>query len=111
MQDLALNSDFSVYLNGRNDLATVDGVEAFEQSVAMMLTDFMYNSIPGRTQRDSIKERLRLEVNRVASEHDFVDEISSISISEKVAANGTYTVDVQYISDEYPNFSQETTVQ
>jgi spore maturation protein CgeB len=111
MQDLSLNSDFSVHLNGRNDLATVEGVAAFEQSVAIMLTDFMYNSIPGRTERDSIKERLRLEINRVASEHDFVDEIASISITEKVGAEATYAVEVKYISNDYPNFTEETTVQ
>jgi hypothetical protein len=111
MNDLQLNSNFSIFLNERNDLATVEGKDAFEQSVAIMLTDFMYNSIPGRTERESIKERLRLEVNRVAGEHEFVDEISSISISEKVGEAGTYTVNVTYLSDDFEDFVEDTTLQ
>lgn len=111
MNDLALNSDFSVFLNDRNDLATVSGKDAFEQSVAIMLTDFMYQNIPGVTDRETIEQRLRLEVNRVAREHDFIDEVSAIFISEKAGAVDTYAVEITYISDDFSTFSEEAELQ
>lgn len=111
MQDLKLNSNFSVHLDDRNDLATVSGRDAFEQSVAMMLTDFMYDSIPGLSQRDTIKEQINLEVTRVAREHDLLDRISSISITEKLGEPDTLEVRVSYISSEAADFNDNITVQ
>jgi hypothetical protein len=111
MQDLSLNSNFSVHLDDRNDLATVSGRDAFEQSVVMMLTDFMYDSIPGLSARDTIKEKINLEVTRVAREHSLLDSIEQISISEKAGTADTLEVRVSYSSTDAADFEEDVTVQ
>lgn len=102
MQDLALNSDFSVHLDDRNDLAVVEGQRAFEQSVAVMLTDFMYESVTGLAGSDStIREKLRLEATRVARQHGALDSIvTPIEVEQKELEPGTYTVTVDYIAGD-----------
>jgi len=107
MQDLALNSDFSVTLDDRHDLERVEGREAFEQSVAIRLTDFMHESLPGITQRESAKQKIRLEVSRVARSHEMLDRIDSININKEPEKPNTYLVEVVYVSDEI--FSEEFT--
>lgn len=103
MIDLALNDDFSVYLDDRNDLATVEGQEAFEQSVAVMLTDFMHNSVTGFAGTEStIQEKLRLEATRVAQRHDALESIANIQIDRDEDRPDTYLVTIDYVaSDSY----------
>lgn len=97
MQDLALNSNFSVYLDDRNDLATVEGNAAFEQHVVVMLTDYMHRSLPGITgSDDTVKEKIRLQVTRVARDNSVLDSVSSIDVREKDGEPGTYEVQILY---------------
>lgn len=111
MEDLRLNSNFSVELDDRNDLATVSGREAFEQSVVMMLTDFMYQSLPGLSKRKTIEQRINLEVTRVAREHDLLDSVAQITINEKIGSPDTYQVDIIYEEEGVDNFSEDVTAQ
>ncbi|AGC34298.1 T4 gp25-like baseplate wedge protein [Haloarcula virus HCTV-15] len=97
--DLALNSDFSVFLDDRNDLAVVEGREAFEQSVVITLTDFMQDVLSNYNP-DTIKSKLRLQVTRVAREHDQIQSIDYINIYRKQDAGDTYVVEVVYLTDE-----------
>lgn len=97
MQDLSLNQNFSVHLDDRNDLAKVDGHDAFEQEVVVMLTDFMHETLPGLTgNKATIKERIRLEVSRVARKNENLDGINQIGIEKKTA--GRYQVTIDYIA-------------
>jgi hypothetical protein len=100
MFDLALNSNFSVHLDDRNDLATVEGRDAFEQSVVIRLTEFMNESLPGLTDGQTLKEKIRLEVSRVARDHDELDSIASLTISEKEDQPDTFTVQLVYESEQ-----------
>lgn len=111
MNDLKLNSDFSVKLDDRNDLATVSGREAFEQSVVMMLTDFMYNSLPGLSKKNTIEEQIKLQVTRVAREHSLIDSIANIDIREKAGAPDTYEVEINYVETGTESFSEDVTAQ
>jgi hypothetical protein len=111
MQDLGLNSNFSVHLDDRNDLATVEGREAFEQSVVMMLTDFMYDTLPGLSRRKTIEQRIQLEVTRVAREHDLLENITRMEIREKPGTADTYQVEVVYEATDAANFQEEFTAQ
>jgi len=107
MKDLALNSNFSVTLDERNDLGEVTGREAFEQSVMVRLTEFMQETLPGLTKRESAKQKIRLEISRVARSHDQLDSIESIRIKEPDENPDTYRVEVVYVTDEV--FSREFT--
>lgn len=98
--DLALNSDFSVYLDDRNDLATVSGLDEFEQSVVVRVTDYMHESLTGLTDAQNVEEKLRLQVSRVAREHDRIDDVVDVSVQPKPADPETRLVSIQYASDD-----------
>jgi hypothetical protein len=111
MEDLKLNSNFSVHLDDRNDLATVSDREAFEQSVVMMLTDFMYNTLPGLYQSNTIEEKIELQVTRVAREHNNLDALEAIDINEKLGEADTYEVRIIYSDEGVEDFSEDVTAQ
>lgn len=104
MVDLALDSDFSVFLNDRNELETVSGRSEFEQSVRVMVTDFMNANVIGESDPDKIKNKIRLQVSRVAKRHDRLDDISRIDISESVNKPNTYEVRINYQSGSISEF-------
>jgi len=111
MSDLSLNSNFSVYLDDRNDLATVEGRDALEQSITVMLTEFQYETLPGLTRTDNIEEKIRLEITRVARSHGSLDKVADILISQKDDAPDTYQVRIAYISGDISLISEEVTAQ
>jgi len=101
MLDLALDSDFSVFLDGSNDLATVSGREQFEQSVVIMLTELMRDSAIGEFDQATIEQKLKLEASRVARKHDRISEISGISVAPHKDNPHTYVIGIDYKSDEF----------
>lgn len=96
--DLSLNRNFSVHLDHQNDVGSVEGRQEFEQSVAVHLTSLMYNSSIGVTDRDLVRQQLRLEANRVARDHDLIDAVHSIDVSQSDDAPSTYEVSIIYES-------------
>lgn len=105
MFDLSLNSDFSVHLDDRNDLAVVDGRDQFEQSVLVHLTEFFHTNIIGELDPDTIATKLRIESNRVARAHDQISGIEYIEVEESPDVPNTYTLDIGYRTGE--EFSTE----
>jgi hypothetical protein len=100
MLDLALDSDFSVFLDSSNDLATVSGRAEFEQSVVVMLTELMQSSAIGEFDQATIEQKLKLEASRVARRHDRISEISGISVSPHPENPHTYVISIDYKSDD-----------
>jgi len=98
--DLALNSNFSVHLDDRNDLAVTDGLAEFEQSVAVYLQDFLYTTSADFLERETAEEKIRLEVTRVARDHGELDSIDHIAIERDPDREGTFLVEVDYLTDE-----------
>lgn len=105
MLDLSLNSDFSIHLDDKNGLATVSGRDAFEQSLAVMLTDFMYSSAIGGLDSKGIVSKLKLEASRVAKSHDRVTDIQRIDVQQSEEKPSTFEVEIVYLSDA--NFNLE----
>jgi hypothetical protein len=100
MLDLSLDSDFSVSLNDKNDLATATDRKLFEQDVAVRLTDYFYDSVLGESDIELIKQKVRLQVNRVARDDNRLNEIQLVSISRSQDKSNTLTVRIVYESDE-----------
>lgn len=109
MKDLALNDNFSVHLDDRNDLATVEGRDAFEQSVVVMLTEFMDETLPGLKRGENIESKIQLQVTRVARSHDNLDTIQRVEVSEKEDVPDTYQVEIFYDSGDINLLSTEVT--
>lgn len=97
--DLALNSDFSVHLDDRNDLTTVEGVAAFEQSVSIYLQSFLYEATPDFLQRETATDKIRLEVVRVARQHGELDSIDTITIERDPDHDGVFRVEIDYLGN------------
>lgn len=104
MIDLSLDSNFSVHLNDRNELATVSERDEFEQSVRVMVTDFMYRSVLGESGAEKIKNKIRLQVSRVARQHDRLERISNLDVTQSIDDPHTYSVVINYESDAVTEF-------
>jgi hypothetical protein len=106
MIDLSLNEDFSVHLDSTNDLGTVEGHTAFEQSVAVRLTDYMYDGLSEMTSsKETIKEKIELHVSRVAKDHNALDSIANIYVRQDEEDPMQYNVNIEYVANE--NFEFE----
>jgi hypothetical protein len=104
MVDLALDSNFSVFLNDRNELGTVSERAEFEQSIRVMVTDLMYRNVIGESNPGEIKNKIRLQISRVARRHDRLDDISEIDISQSTDEPHKYDVKVNYTSGSLSEF-------
>jgi hypothetical protein len=104
MTDLALDGNFDVFLDDRNDVATVDGRAKFEQSVAVQLTSFMHD-IPGNSDFNTLKERVRLQVSRVARNHEMLESIQRILVEKHPEKPGTVKVELIYESSDAFDFN------
>lgn len=104
MTDLALDSNFDVFLDDRKNIATVDGRDEFEQSVVVQLTEYMYN-IPGSTDIATQNEKIRLQVGRVARNNDILDSIEKIVIERVPNEPGSIRVELVYSSSAAFDFN------
>lgn len=104
MVDLALDSNFSVFLNDRNELGTVSERAEFEQSIRVMVTDLMYRNVIGESNPGEIKNKIRLQISRVARRHDRLDDISEIDISQSDDDPHVYEVTINYTSGSLSEF-------
>jgi hypothetical protein len=100
MLDLALDDNFSVYLDDRNDVSTATEREEFEQSIAISLTDYLHNSTLGDIDRETAMQKVRLEAHRVAREHDRLNEIELVNVRPSDEEPNTLNVRIVYTSDE-----------
>ena len=91
MSDLHLNKNFEVEINSSGDLKTVSGNERVKQSVAMHVTDAMYDGI-GEVENQ--RQFLRLSVNRALRTHSLLEEVSELTIEK--TDSGQYFVDVSF---------------
>ncbi|QIR31070.1 hypothetical protein HrrHc2_150 [Halorubrum virus Hardycor2] len=99
MLDLALNSDFSVFLDESGDLASVSGREEFEQAVVILLTELMRNSAIGEFDETTIKQKLKLEASRVARRHDYLSSVDGIEVSPHDSDPHKYVLRINYKSN------------
>lgn len=107
-KDLALNQFFSVYLDPDTlDLATVEGREAFEQAVVITLYKFQ-EGLLGDTGTDSIEQKLRQSITRVARRYGEIESIEQLNIERKQESPETYRVTVVYNIGSA--FSEEVTL-
>lgn len=97
--DLRLNSNFDLVIDDRNDLATVEGRDQFEQEVVIYVTEYMYGVI-GTTGEDTMRERLRLQVNRVADDHDLINRVADVKVTPSAEKANTFEVRIIYDQDE-----------
>ena len=99
MTDLALNSDFDVFLDHRNDVETVDGKEEFEQDVSIQLTDKFYDDT-GEYDIGILEQKIKYQVNLVAQQNEFLDNVDKIDVERSLDNPNKLNVVIRYSSSD-----------
>lgn len=103
MTDLKLDDNLQPIFKTEKDYATIDGREKFEQWVRLNAKERLYG-ISARYDPDSIENKIRLEINRIARESDFINSVQYIEITNLSAEAGDnrsgYKVDIGYNESE-----------
>lgn len=95
MVDYSINENFDIHRNEWGDFVTVDGLAEFEQDVVVQLhanqRDLIYQN-----KSDTTKQKIKLQVQRIARQFDVIDSISRISVEKTLGEEASYEVEVWY---------------
>ena len=92
--DLALSKENEVFIDHRGELATVEGREGFEQSVALAITD-AYTDIVNEFDDKNILSLVEVKARKVAERHSMLSQVADINAS--FAEDGvTLRVEISY---------------
>jgi hypothetical protein len=103
VEDLAIDSNFEVYLDHRGDLATVSGRDAFEQELAIRLKE-RFNDLIGDTRPGNIMDLLETEARRVADEMNRINRLQNIVVTRDDDIPGKYNASIVYDTGEQFTF-------
>lgn len=95
-KDIEIDEDFFV----KKEFPSVSGRDEFHQSIAIRLKERVREIERGAGLNDEAESKLRLAASRVAREHDYIDEISSIFVSLNANEPSTITYSIDYKFDE-----------
>lgn len=104
MVDLAVDSEFNVYIDKAGNLAFVEGRNAFEQRVAIRLTEQFYE-IVGSTNPSAVAERLRIEAQRVADTDPNINTMPSFNIEFSDEQINSADITIIYDTGETTEFT------
>lgn len=96
MVDFKLDSDFSPYQDDTGNFPSVSGSDEVEQTIPLLLTDYLEDTALGTTSDELIKQKIKLQVTRLAREYDPIDTIRSLSISASPDKPNTFIVEVGF---------------
>ena len=101
MKDIKIDKNFEIVLDHRNDLATVEEREEFEQNLALGVTRFFFEEI-GSVDRQSAKARLRIHSERLINQYGRGGQIERVSIEKHEELSNTLEVSLVYLEgDEF----------
>ena len=92
--DLALSRENEVFIDHRGDLATVEGRDGFEQSIALAITD-AYTDIVNEFDDNNILSLVEVKARKVVARHSMLNEVTGINAD--FAEDGvTLRVEISY---------------
>lgn len=104
MVDLAVNSSLNVFIAPDGDIGFVEGREAFEQRVALQLTDRYYDII-GDLDPAEVVARLRMEAQRVADSDPNIDTMPTFDVEFSSEEHKTMEVTIVYDTGDTTEFT------
>lgn len=104
MADLAIDETLNVYIDEGGNLAYVEGREAFEQRVALQLTDRYYDII-GALDPAEVVERLKLAAKRVADNDPNIDGMPTFDVAFSDEEHKTIEVTIVYDTGDTTEFT------
>jgi hypothetical protein len=100
MVDYSLDGNFELERTEWNDFETVDGLEEFEQDLAVSIHFRMKELLSGAVGSSSIKGKIRSQVYRVAQLYEVIEQISSVTVTRELAGENSYRVEVTYRTEQ-----------
>lgn len=94
-KDLQIDQYLQPQQNDAGVFLTTDGLDQFHQSVVIRLHDRI-----GDTLTDESLEKIELAVNRVARDHNKIDDIANVEVQRSRERPDTVNVTIQYVSGE-----------
>lgn len=101
--DIALDENLDIFIDDRNDLATVEGRREVEQSIAVHVTLLFHEEIGG-TDLPNVEDRLELYASRVAQENDRVESLEDVRVEKADDELNVYDVTINYNQNQDFNF-------
>lgn len=109
IEDLAVDSNFEVFIDHRGDLGSVKGRSAFNQKLVIRLTERLRNIIgTSNADKETIKELARTHAQRVANQMDELDNIASFSAAFPDDKIGVLEVTIVFDTGEPLTFEIES---
>jgi len=99
MVDYKLDSNFELERTPWKDFETVDGLEEFEQNVAVSIHFRMRNLLEEPTG-NTTKEKIRAQAYRVAEQYDAISQIERIEVQRVLGEKNGYQLTVTYLTGE-----------
>lgn len=97
MSDLFLNGDFEVEIGDRGDFKTVANDKRVEQSVAVHVTDAMYDGVG---EVHNVRAYLRYSIKKALRTHDLLEETYNVNISKR-GGEAVYEVEIYYKTSSF----------
>lgn len=104
--DLRINEDFDIELDDRQDLAIVEGREAFEQHLSIVVTHYFHELI-GTTKTSNLEQKIELQARRVINSVAGIEDVANVLVQRSEEEPNTIEVTVLYSTGE--EFSFEVT--
>lgn len=99
MVDYSVDSSYDLHFTEDGDFVAVDGIEEFEEDLVIAI-DFRFAPLIGDyNNTDTISEKIRLLIRRLASQYDLIDEIKRIVIFEPEDKPETLSIEIFYVSN------------
>ena len=104
MSDLELDENLQPVFTEAGDYSEISGVESADQAIKLAAQRRLYG-VSSRFKQESIESKIRLAMNRIANELDFIQSVEEISVNfvsqdDGVETRTGYKVDIRYNGTE-----------
>lgn len=100
MVDYYITPNFDIQLNEWDDIKEVRGREEFEQALVIHAHNELQEIIGSSRSSNSLTERIKLVINRLAERFGIIEGIEAIRVSRDSSEQSTVNVSVYYVTGD-----------
>lgn len=108
MADLQIDEEFDVFIDTSGDLAYARGRAAFEQKIAVALTD-SYQEVVGELDPGTTLEQIKVGARRAVDAVDLIERLANVDARIKEDEPNTVVVDILFDTGEALTFVTDET--
>lgn len=100
MVDYSVDSSYDLHFDEQNNFVIVDGIEEFEEDLTIEI-DYRFADLIGEQKNlETVSEKIRLLVRRLAQDYDVIDFIRRIVIYEPEDKPESISLEIFYNSGD-----------